>query len=154
MNKKFDVNDIVIMSDTSKIESILEYEEILLCISKRIYAYRKENNMTQNDLAKLLNVKQEMISKLESGHYNPTFKLIHDISKKIDNTNNLFIQILQDIINSINNMYVDNYSYKANKTNYHGCNNIQCDIKYTYKEIMGGVSEYEKDYFSQNTVGA
>lgn len=60
--------------------------------------------MTQNDLAKLLNVKQEMISKLESGHYNPTFKLIHDISRKIDNTNTLFVQILEDIIHSIKNM--------------------------------------------------
>lgn len=42
MNKKFDVNDIVIMSDTSKFDSVLEYEEILLCISKRIYGIEKK----------------------------------------------------------------------------------------------------------------
>jgi len=48
----------------------------------------KENrarlNLTQADLAKLVNVRRETISSLEKGKYNPSLKLAMDIAKVFD----------------------------------------------------------------------
>ena len=67
-------------NETQGITEILEQEELLYVISKNIITYRKENNLTQEELAKKINVNQTMISKLESGNYNPTFKQIYKIT--------------------------------------------------------------------------
>ena len=78
-------NEIEIKEDTSKIDEIIEYQEILLEISKSLKKYREENRLTQKQLAKLLEIDQVMISKLESGNYNPTFKQLHKISRILTN---------------------------------------------------------------------
>lgn len=54
----------------------IEYNEILLIISKELVKYRDNNNMSQSDLAKKLKVSQVMISKMESGKYNFTIKTL------------------------------------------------------------------------------
>ncbi|WP_312692490.1 helix-turn-helix transcriptional regulator [Caproiciproducens sp.] len=43
--------------------------------------YRTERNMKQEELAALVNVRRETISRLEKGLYNPYLKLAMDISK-------------------------------------------------------------------------
>ena len=40
--------------------------------------------MTQKDLANKLNITQAMVSKLESGEYNPSIGFLFKISKKLD----------------------------------------------------------------------
>ena len=92
--KLFNPDDFDISEDMSEIDGILEFEEVLFTISKAIINYRKENHLTQKELAKKLKVNQTMISKLESGDYNPTFKTIYNISRKLKNSSKMFIDIL------------------------------------------------------------
>lgn len=101
INNLFDANQVKIKEDVSNIDNVLEYEQILLSISKAIIKYRRENKLSQTELAKILNVNQVMISKLESGNYNPTIKLLHTISRKLTNSSNLFIDLLKDIITNL-----------------------------------------------------
>lgn len=103
-------DEIEIKQDGSKIDEILEYEEILFEISESLKGYRKENNLTQKQLAELLKIDQVMISKLESGNYNPTFKQLHKISRKLNNSAELFVKVLKNIISNISHMYTTDYS--------------------------------------------
>ena len=101
MKGLFDASKIVIKEDVSEIDSVLEYEQVLLSISKTIMKYRKENNLTQDDLAKKLKVNQVMISKLERGNYNPTIKLLLRMSRTLTKSSDLLISMLKDMITSL-----------------------------------------------------
>ena len=46
-----------------------------------VSVYRTEKNMKQEELAALVNVRRETISRLEKGLYNPSLKLAMDIAK-------------------------------------------------------------------------
>jgi len=50
----------------------------------KIFDYRMENKLSQKDLSKKLKVTQAMVSKLESGQYNPSIHQLWKISKKLD----------------------------------------------------------------------
>ena len=50
-------------------------------INNRIKELRAKYNLTQLELAKLVNVRRETIVFLEKGKYNPSLKLAYDISK-------------------------------------------------------------------------
>ncbi len=60
-----------------------ELDDILVEISLKIINYRIEKGITQKKLAEKLNVSQSMISKLESGEYNPTIEQLWKVSKKL-----------------------------------------------------------------------
>lgn len=47
----------------------------------RIKELRARHNLTQEDLAKKVDVRRETIVFLEKGKYNPSLKLAYDISK-------------------------------------------------------------------------
>lgn len=47
----------------------------------RIKELRARQNLTQEELAKIVNVRRETIVFLEKGKYNPSLKLAYDISK-------------------------------------------------------------------------
>jgi putative transcriptional regulator len=50
-------------------------------MNNRIKEFRARENLTQLDLAKLVDVRRETIVFLEKGKYNPSLKLAYDISK-------------------------------------------------------------------------
>lgn len=50
-------------------------------MNNRIKELRARNNLTQDDLAKRVNVRRETIVFLEKGKYNPSLKLAYDIAK-------------------------------------------------------------------------
>ena len=50
-------------------------------MTNRIKELRAKDNLTQSDLAKLVEVRRETIVFLEKGKYNPSLKLAYDISK-------------------------------------------------------------------------
>lgn len=50
-------------------------------MTNRIKELRARENLTQLDLAQLVNVRRETIVFLEKGKYNPSLKLAYDISK-------------------------------------------------------------------------
>lgn len=140
-----DFTDIEIKEDTSKIDEIIEYEEILFEISNGLKRYRKENNLTQKQLAKKLEFDQVMISKLESGNYNPTFKQLHKISRKLTNSAELFVDIIQNIIDNINQMYKVTYEITIKQEKYKEEENNNIVYMSDYKcNLKGGIYETEK----------
>ena len=86
------------------VEEILDMNELLFSISKIIIEYREENNITQTELAKEIGVNQTMISKIESGKYNPTFKQVYKISRKLTENNDMFKDILREILRNFEEM--------------------------------------------------
>jgi putative transcriptional regulator len=50
-------------------------------MNNRIKEYRAKQNLTQDDLARMVQVRRETIVFLEQGKYNPSLKLAHDIAK-------------------------------------------------------------------------
>lgn len=61
-----------------------ELDDLLYDISIKIFDYRIKHGINQKQLAELLNVSQSMVSKLESGEYNPTIEQLWKISKKLN----------------------------------------------------------------------
>lgn len=139
-NELLDLSNIEIQGDTSKVDEIIEYEEILFEISKSIINYRKENNLTQKQLAKILEVDQVMISKLESGNYNPTFKLLHKISRTLTGSANLLVDILKNIVETISHMYEMSYDIVITENKYPEPeeNNILYLEDYNFNKMQGG----------------
>ncbi len=60
-----------------------ELSDILVDIACKIINYRLDNNITQKELAERLNITQAMVSKLESGEYNPSIEFLFKISSKL-----------------------------------------------------------------------
>lgn len=60
-----------------------ELSNILVDIACKIINFRIDNDMTQKDLASKLDITQAMVSKLESGEYNPSIEFLFKISKKL-----------------------------------------------------------------------
>ena len=147
IDKLFDANEIEIKEDVSRIDEVLEYEQILLSISNTITKYRNENNLTQKDLAKSLNINQVMVSKLERGNYNPTFKLLYNISRKLTKSSELFINMLKDIITNLYKSRNIAYTiqFKKFETYQYNVNNKRKDnitylvSEYNDKEKYGGM---------------
>lgn len=49
-------------------------------MTNRIKEFRARHNLTQDDLAKKVNVRRETIVFLEQNKYNPSLKLAHDLA--------------------------------------------------------------------------
>jgi DNA-binding helix-turn-helix protein len=131
-----DFSNIEIEGDTKSAEEILEYEEILFEISNSIKRYRKENKLSQQQLAEILDVEQAMISKIESGNYNPTFKQLYKISRKLTESTSLFLEVLENIICNLNEMY--EYRYSVNI------------VQNTYSDSKKGKDSYNKYKYGIN----
>lgn len=57
-----------------------------MALETRIREYRVRYNMSQSDLAGLVNVRRETIGNLENGKYNPSLKLAMDIARIFETT--------------------------------------------------------------------
>ena len=53
-------------------------------MNNRIKEFRARYNLTQEDLAKRVNVRRETIVFLEKNKYNPSLKLAYDIARVFD----------------------------------------------------------------------
>ena len=60
-----------------------ELSDILVNIACKIINYRLDNNMTQRDLANKLDITQAMVSKIESGEYNPSIEFLFKDRKSV-----------------------------------------------------------------------
>ena len=60
-----------------------ELSDILVDIACKIINYRLDNNLTQKELADKLEITQAMVSKLESGEYNPSIGFLFKIARKL-----------------------------------------------------------------------
>lgn len=115
--------------------------EMLYSISKFLINYRKENHLTQQEMAKKLNMDQSMIAKLESGYYNPTFKKLFDITNKLTDSSDMFLDILEEIkynIRLVDSVSKEFYIFNSNIND--------CD------EIKNYYKEYDKNYNDSKTI--
>lgn len=64
----------------------LNSAEILQTVSLVIYRDRKDKKLTQKEYAKSVGVSQVMISKIESGNYNPTIEFLSKLAYKLNFT--------------------------------------------------------------------
>lgn len=141
------------IEESTKVSEILDYSDIISEISKSLINYRKINNLTQLQLAKILNMKQSMVSKLESGEYNATLKMLLKISYILENDSSFFIEIIENIrrllikkkqfnelkcnkdynfkiLNNNSVMHCDNYYI----INFYENDNLESkELKYSYK---------------------
>ena len=87
MDEKKDIRPVMDFIDeiaSNEAKKKFELDDILYSISIKIFNYRIEHNLSQKELAKKLEVTQAMVSKLESGQYNPSIEQLWKISKKLD----------------------------------------------------------------------
>ena len=141
-DKLFNPYNVEIKEDVSDIDAIIEYEEIMYAISEYIINYRKKHNLTQKQLAEKINKKQSMISKLESGEYNPSFKEIYNLSRMLENSSDIFIDILKSIESKIRKISLCNYKVKINLedvTNKYSNKKSSNVIEMPYKGKIGGI---------------
>jgi DNA-binding XRE family transcriptional regulator len=62
------------------VKNELKKNEAEYKIIEEIIMARKEKNLTQKDLAKLIGTRQSNISRLEGGNYNPSLDLLNRIA--------------------------------------------------------------------------
>ena len=52
----------------------------------RIKKFRKEKNLTQKELAEIVDVRRETIVFLEKGRYNPSLELAHRVAEALESS--------------------------------------------------------------------
>jgi transcriptional regulator with XRE-family HTH domain len=150
-NKLFDAKNMKVTEDTFDFDTMLEYEQILFCVSNAIINYRKEKEITQKQLAEMLKMQQAMISKLERGTYNPTFKMVYNVSRELTKSSDLFVKILKDIIKKIydNKSIIYNLEYKSYEKYEFKIDNSKDNVAYLSEEYIGQ-NEYGGSYYGES----
>jgi DNA-binding XRE family transcriptional regulator len=69
-----------IILKNEEVRKELKNNEAEYKIIEEIIMARKEKNLTQKDLAKLVGTKQSNISRFESGSYNPSLEFLNKIA--------------------------------------------------------------------------
>ncbi len=57
-----------------------------MILRTRIKEFRARYDLTQEDLARIVNVRRETIIYLEKGKFNPSLRLAHDIARALKTT--------------------------------------------------------------------
>jgi len=70
-------------SEDDEFKKAMELEDMLVDIACEFINYRAANDLTQKELAEKLQITQAMVSKLESGEYNPTVRMLFEIAEKL-----------------------------------------------------------------------
>ena len=65
-------------------------------LKTKIKEARNKYNMSQGELASLINVRRETIGRLENGQYNPSLKLAMDIAKVLNTSVDELFMFVED----------------------------------------------------------
>lgn len=76
-------------------------EEISYTIAKFFYQYRKDNDLTQKQLAENMEIIQNKVSKIENGKYIPNLIELYEILYKLSNSSDMFLYLLDYIKSAI-----------------------------------------------------
>ncbi len=99
-------------NESDEYQQEMEIESFLVDIACEFIKYRDKNKLTQKDLAEKLHMTQAMISKLESGDYNPSVKLLFEIAQKLSwNIKIEFSEVAEKV----------DYQYKGNELAMDNC---------------------------------
>lgn len=88
------------MSTNKEKMQIIE-EEISYTIAKFFYQYRKDNDLTQKQLAENMEIIQNKVSKIENGKYTPNLIELYEILYKLSNSSDMFLYLLDYIKSAI-----------------------------------------------------
>lgn len=72
------------VDEDENLKKELRVEKMLVDIACKFIKYRADRELSQKQLAEKLGVSQTMVSKLESGDYNPTVKFLLAIALKLE----------------------------------------------------------------------
>ncbi len=73
----------IIKKDPEVVKEIERLEPFYQIINQLLYL-RKERNLTQKELAELINTTQSCVARLESGKYNPSLRFLQKIADACD----------------------------------------------------------------------
>ena len=76
------INDLI--KERPELEEVIEGEDPVYQIRKRILELRLEKGYSQEELAKKAGTKQAVISRIENGESEPRFQTINKIAKALD----------------------------------------------------------------------
>lgn len=96
-------------------KELFELDDILYDISMKIFDYRIGKGWTQKQLAEKLDIKQAMVSKLESGEYNPTVEQLWKISKKLGWSFGLILKEKEEVETNVWDNVNEDYSEMISK---------------------------------------
>ncbi len=99
---------------SQEFKSKLEIDNLLVDIACKFINYRVTNQLSQKDLGEKLGFSQSMIHKLESGNYNPSVKLLNEISLKL----NWDFKIILDYKSSEDIYEFEEKQFKQEKNNH------------------------------------
>ena len=85
----------------------MEYNDISFILSKSVYMYRQENNLSQKDLADILGCKKNFIIRLEAGEIDDiSIRLLIELWTKLSTKDfNFGDYLLTNIHNIVNRNY-------------------------------------------------
>ncbi len=73
----------IIKKDPEVVKELERLEPFYQIINQLLYL-RKERNLTQKELAELINTTQSCVARLESGKYNPSLRFLQKIADACD----------------------------------------------------------------------
>ena len=76
------INDLI--KERPELEEVIEGEDPVYQLRKRILELRLEKGYSQEELAKKAGTKQAVISRIENGESEPRFQTINKIAKALD----------------------------------------------------------------------
>src|SRR5690554_1514643 len=80
-----DSNSVLKQLGANEIPSNIDmFYELSYKLSTYIFDYRMKHNLTQKEFAKMLGVRQPMVSKLENGNYNISLQNLCDVMAKLN----------------------------------------------------------------------
>lgn len=97
--------------ESNEFKQEMAVEDLLVDIACEFINFRVKNKMSQKDLAEKLQITQAMVSKLESGEYNPTVKMLFEIAQKLSWKFN--IQFESDIKSEACNQKISKYAQET-----------------------------------------
>ena len=89
----------------------VDYNDMLVCVAKTLIDYRTKFNYNQEYIAQKLNMSQVMISKIESGKYNLSIKLLVKIWNKLSTKDFDFAKV---VLKNMLKKSQENYDIKYN----------------------------------------
>ena len=128
-----------------KVINTMKKVEILYSISKYLIKYRKDKHLTQKEMAKILDMDQSMIAKLESGTYNPTFKKLFDITTKLTNNSDMYIDILEEIqynVKLVDSVSKEFYIFNSKINDLNEIQNCYKEFEKTYNDNKKAINIY------------
>ncbi len=81
----------------NKEKSQIIEEEIIYTIAKFFYQYRKDNQLTQKQLAQDMEIIQSKLSKIENGKYIPSLIELYEMLSKLSDSSDMFLYLLDCI---------------------------------------------------------